>query len=34
MNTENNLQESTEQALTIPVVMPRFILCVLIYNEY
>ena len=25
MNTENNLQESTEQALTIPVVMPSFL---------
>ena len=24
MNTEKNLQESTEQALTIPVVMPRY----------
>ncbi len=26
MNTENNLQEITEQALTIPVVMPHFLL--------
>lgn len=25
MNTEKDLQESTEQALTIPVVMPRFV---------